>query len=180
VRQQIQQFGEPKNAIREMSMKRMIALLVIVLTMALLPGFAQRHHCDTVGGVLMTNINEIPYGPYAPDAATNLGPVFGDLAGSVTATEVSASPITFQHHWVTTAGDTIRFKPAVLTPTPTSNPYVLAVLWGGYRSVISGGTGKFEGATGYLDYFGLADFQALTLVLRYKGEVCYANKSAND
>jgi hypothetical protein len=40
--------------------------------------------------------------------------------------------------------------------------------------VISGGTGKFAHATGYLDYFGLADFKALTLVLRYRGEVCYA------
>lgn len=159
-------------------MKRMFVLIVIVLTMAALPAFAQRHRCEKVGGVLMTTINEVPYGPYAPDAATNLGPVFGDLAGSVTATEVNTSPITFQHQWVTTAGETIKFKPAILTPTPTDNSYVVAVKWGGYRSVISGGSGKFDGATGYLDYFGLADFQALTLVLRYKGELCYAEKSA--
>jgi hypothetical protein len=180
VRQQVKQFGEPQNTIQEISMKRMIVLLVIVLTTALLPAFAQRHHCEMVGGVLMTNINEIPYGPYAPDATTNLGPAFGDLAGSVSATEVNTSPITFQHHWVTATGETIKFKPAVLSPTPTSNPYVVAVQWGGYRSVISGGTGKFDGATGYLDYFGLADFQTLTLVLRYKGEVCYADKPAKD
>jgi hypothetical protein len=48
------------------------------------------------------------------------------------------------------------------------------VRWGDYRSDIAGGTGKFDGATGYLEYFGLADFNALTLVLRYRGQVCYA------
>jgi len=157
-------------------MKRVFVFLVIALTIGSIPASAQRRHCEHVGGVLMTNINEIPYGPYAPDAATNLGPVFGDLAGSVSATEVNTSPITFQHHWVTTAGDTIKFKPAVLHPTPTNNQYVLAVQWGDYIAEISGGTGKFAGATGYVESFGLADFKALTLVLRYRGEVCYAEK----
>jgi hypothetical protein len=152
-------------------MKRMFVLLVGALTIAALPLSAQVRHCENVGGVLMTNINLLPYGP---EGGTNLGPVFGDLAGSVAATEINTSPITFQHYWVTAAGDTITLKPAVLTPTPTSNPYVVAVQWGGYRAVISGGTGKFADAIGYLDCFGLADFKALTLVLRYRGEVCYA------
>ena len=157
-------------------MKRIFVLLVIVLTVAAVAARGQGRHCEHVGGVLMTNINEIPYGPLAPDAATNLGPVFGDLAGGVTATEVSQSPLTFQHHWVTTAGDTIYFKPAVLHPTPTSNPYVVAVQWGDYIAEISGGTGKFAGAKGSIECLGLADFKALTLVLRYRGEVCYADK----
>ncbi|HEY6765925.1 MAG TPA: hypothetical protein VI386_14265 [Candidatus Sulfotelmatobacter sp.] len=30
-----------------------------------------------------------------------------------------------------------------------------------------GGTGKFEGATGYLDYLGMADFYQNTLILGY-------------
>jgi hypothetical protein len=38
----------------------------------------------------------------------------------------------------------------------------------------SGGTGKFEGASGYLDHFGMADFHQGTPVLRYRGQVCYA------
>jgi hypothetical protein len=63
----------------------------------------------------------------------------------------------------------------VLSPTyPTGDKDIVAVPWGNYRSDITGGTGKFKDATGYLDYFGMADFNKLTLVLRYHGEVCYA------
>jgi hypothetical protein len=39
----------------------------------------QAGHCTAVGGALMTNIGAIA-------GVTNLGPVFGDLAGSVAAT----------------------------------------------------------------------------------------------
>jgi hypothetical protein len=35
------------------------------------------------------------------------------------------------------------------------------------------GSGEGQGATGYLDYFGMADFDQNTLVLRYRGEVCH-------
>lgn len=81
-----------------------------------------------------------------------------------------------QHYWVAAAGDTITFSVAVLYPAyPTSNAGIVAVPWGNYRSNITGGTGKFNDATGYLDYFGMADFGQNTLVLRYRGQVCYAN-----
>lgn len=127
--------------------------------------------CVPVGGALMTNIGAIA-------GATNLGPVSGDLAGSVAATilgQNSNGTYNVQHYWVTSAGDTITFKVAVLTPTyPTGNPAIVAVPWGNYRSYISGGTGKYAGATGYLDYLGMADFTQNTLVLRYRGQVCYA------
>jgi hypothetical protein len=118
-------------------------------------------HCIPVGGVLMTNIGAIA-------GVTNLGPASGDLAGSLAATilgQNSNGTFNVQHYWVTTAGETITFKKAVLTPTfPTNDPNIVAVPWGNYRSYISGGTGKFEGATGYLDYFGMADFYKNTLV----------------
>lgn len=127
--------------------------------------------CVPVGGALMTNIGAIA-------GVTNLGPVSGDLAGSVAATilgQNSNGTYNVQHYWVTSAGDTITFKVAVLTPTyPTRNPAIVAVPWGNYRSYISGGTGKYAGATGYLDYLGMADFTQNTLVLRYRGQVCYA------
>lgn len=119
----------------------------------------------------MTNIGAIA-------GQTNLGPVFGDLAGSVAATILGQNAngtYNVQHYWVTSAGDTIKMKVAVLTPTyPTSDLAIVAVPWGNYRSYISGGTGKFEGASGYVDYFGMADFNQNTLVLRYRGDVCYA------
>jgi hypothetical protein len=128
--------------------------------------------CAPVGGVLMTNIGAIA-------GVTNLGPASGDLAGSVAATilgQNSNGSYNVQHYWVTTAGDTIKLKVAVLIPTyPTNDPAVVAVPWGNYRSYISGGTGKFSHATGYLDYFGIADFHQNTLVLRYRGQICYAH-----
>ncbi len=131
-------------------------------------------HCVPVGGALMTNIGAIA-------GVTNLGPASGDLAGSLAATilgQNSNGTYNVQHYWVTGAGESITFKKAVLTPTyPTNDPGIVAVPWGNYRSYISGGTGKFEGATGYLDYFGMADFYKNTLVLRYRGQVCYAQKA---
>jgi hypothetical protein len=129
-----------------------------------------RSACIPVGGALMTNIGAIA-------GVTNLGPVFGDLQGSVAATilgQNSNGSYNVQHYWVTAAGDTITLKQAVLSPTyPTGDKDIVAVPWGNYRSDITGGTGKFKDATGYLDYFGMADFNKLTLVLRYRGEVCY-------
>jgi hypothetical protein len=131
-------------------------------------------HCVPVGGALMTNIGAIA-------GVTNLGPASGDLAGSLAATilgQNSNGTYNVQHYWVTAAGETITLKKAVLTPTyPTNDAGIVAVPWGNYRSDISGGTGKFEGASGYLDYFGMADFHQNTLVLRYRGQVCYAQPS---
>ena len=129
-------------------------------------------HCVAVGGALMTNIGAIA-------GVTNLGPVSGDLAGSVAATILgknSDGSYNVQHYWVTAGAETITLKQAVLFPTfPTSDSAIVAVPWGHYRSDIKGGTGKFKDATGYLDYFGIADFRENTLVLRYRGVVCYAH-----
>ena len=137
--------------------------------------FAQERssHCEVVGGALMTNIGVI--NDATPDG-TNLGPVFGDLAGSVAATikgQDNKGNFLVQHYWVTSSGETIVLKEAVLTPVATNDPNVVAVLWGNYSSDILGGTGKFKNATGRIDYFGIADFKELTLVLRYKGKVCH-------
>ncbi len=155
-------------------MSRALSMLSLVIALLAISASAQVGRCDKVGGVLMTNISAMPFG----SEGTNLGSVFGDLAGSVAATQVSNSPIKFQHYWVTTAGDTINFAQATLTPAPTDDPHVVAVRWGNYRSNITGGTGKYSEASGYLDYFGLADFNKLTLVLRYSGIVCYQNPVA--
>jgi hypothetical protein len=135
------------------------------------PVDAKLSACVPVGGALMTNIGAIA-------GVTNLGPVFGDLAGSVAATilgQNSNGSYNVQHYWVTAAGDTITLQQAVLSPTyPTSDKNIVAVPWGNYSSNITGGTGRFKNATGSLDYFGIADFNQNTLVLRYRGEVCYA------
>jgi hypothetical protein len=126
--------------------------------------------CVPVGGVLFTNINVVA-------GTTNMGPVYGDLKGSVAATIVSVTPagITVQHYWVTDTGETIEFKPALLKPVALDTKgAIVAVPYGSYKSEIAGGTGIFKGATGTLEYLGMADFTANHLVLRYRGEVCYA------
>jgi hypothetical protein len=170
----------PKETIMTIKKFTIRALAGVVLSLlALVPNhlvrvsalaFAQEDACLPVGGALITNIGAIA-------GVTNLGPVSGDLAGSVAATilgQNSNGSYNVQHYWVTSAGDTITLKVAVLTPTyPTSNTAIVAVPWGNYRSYVTGGTGKFNGATGYLDYFGMADFDQNTLVLRYRGEVCH-------
>lgn len=126
--------------------------------------------CENVGGMLMTNIGAIA-------GVTNLGPVTGDLQGSVAATikgQDSKGNFLVQHYWVTSSGETITLKEAVLTPVATSDSNVVAVLWGNYSSDILGGTGKFKNASGRLEYLGIADFKELTLVLRYRGWVCHS------
>jgi len=154
----------------EANMRTRFAVLFLVALAATLPVQAQSTGCVPVGGVLMTNIGAIG-GVY------NLGPVFGDLAGSVAANIVSANPdgtYTLQHYWVTSTGATILFKQAILHPTyPTTDNNIVAVPWGHYSSDIAGGTGRYIGATGTINYFGMADFNKATLVLRYSGTVCY-------
>jgi len=150
-------------------MKRIGFVLFVVLSLCgALPAWAEDPHCEDVGGVLMTNIGAIA-------GQTNLGPVFGDLQGSVAATILSGDMVKgfdVQHYWVTASGETIKLKVAHLTPTPAND--VVAVRWGDYVSeIIPGGTGKFANARGKLEYFGLADFSQLTLVLRYRGKVCH-------
>ena len=161
---------------------RLAAGLVFLLLSSLPGNFVQINpvadaqepsHCVAVGGALMTNIDVIA-------GVTNMGPVSGDLAGSVAATILGYNSgdgtYTVQHYWVTAGAETILLDKAILHPTyPTSDPKIVAVPWGNYRSNIIGGSGKFKGATGYIDYFGMADFNEATLVLRYRGVVCYAH-----
>jgi hypothetical protein len=157
-------------------MKRIFVLALIGLVVAAVSASAQSRRCQNIGGAIMTSINLIPYGA---QGATNLGPAFGDLDGSVAATMVSASPITFQHYWVTGTGDIINFKPAVLHPTATTNQNVVAVQWGDYVAEVSGGTGKYDGATGTLEAFGLVDFASGTVVFRYRGSLCLVDMPPN-
>ena len=179
-------------------MKRIGFVLLLVLSLVVsLPAWAQNNPgrfkentnlnvkftvCDPIGGVLMTNISAIALP--TPANGTNLGQVFGDLKGAVAATILGgsfAAGYDVQHYWVTASGDTIKWKQAHLKPsavTPPGQtapaPDVVAVRWGDYIAEIEGGTGKYAGATGSIDTFGLADFTNLTLVLRYRGQVCYA------
>ncbi|SRR5713226_5724687 len=127
-------------------------------------------HCIHVGGSIITNFGAV-------DANTTLGPASGDLRGAVAATLLTPpqpgpnGTVIFhvQHHWVTESGDNIYFDPAVATTAPLSQTRFAII---SYPAHVSGGTGRFAGATGDMTSFGEADLQAGT-ALRYSGQVCF-------
>jgi hypothetical protein len=111
------------------------------------------------------------------DANTTLGTATGDLEGAVSATLLGASPgsngtlvFSVQHHWVTSTGDTILMDVARATSVETQ-PGSFAIL--SYPVVVTGGTGKFDGATGRLQNIGAVDLDSQRTVFRYEGEVCF-------
>ena len=85
---------------------------------------------------------------------------------------ISGNVYHVQHHWVTESGDTIFFDEADATnyTIPSDPNHVLAVYRNGVE--ITGGTGRFEGATGTIFSFGAADL-TLGAVFRYSGTVCF-------
>ena len=136
-------------------------------------GYTERH-CVPVGGSIITN-----FGGFGPN--TTLGTATGDLRGAVGVNIVGASvgtsvgslgSFTVQHHWVTESGDTLSIDQAIAT-----GMVVGAGLFAiqNYSAHLSGGTGKFAGATGDFTSIGEADLIAGQLVLRYRGQVCFAD-----
>ena len=86
-----------------------------------------------------------------------------------------------QHYWISSQGDVIKLHQAVLKPVYPipGNQAIVSVPWGNYIvEVIPGGTGKWANATGTVSFFGMADFNELTLVLRYRGKVCFNDQKA--
>lgn len=181
-----------------MTLKRSVATLALVALVFALLAFAPRSvttpasvafaqseqaapHCVPVGGTFMTDLAVI-------GQSTTLGTTTGDLRGAVAATIVNVSPgangttvFTVQHHLVTEAGDTIASAPAHATAAPVG-PGLLAIV--SYPVQITGGTGKFAGATGMINNIGevdLPNFPDLAggrTVFRYTGQVCFAAPSS--
>jgi hypothetical protein len=129
---------------------------------------AKNPHCVPVGGTVMTN--------FISETAT-LGTATGDLRGAVSATllgqavEGDAIVFTVQHHWVTETGATILMAPAPAKTRPLP-PQLYAIL--SYPVTITGGTGRFDGASGHLDFVGELDASTGRTGFRYQGEVCFA------
>ena len=127
-------------------------------------------HCKPVGGMLMTNFGAI-------DQGTTMGTATGDLGGAVSGTLLGSpqgvgNTVVFhiQHHWVTESGDTLSFDPATATTIPLSQTLFAVVT---YPVHLTGGTGKFAGASGDLSAIGEVDLIHGT-VFRYRGQVCFA------
>jgi hypothetical protein len=127
-------------------------------------------HCVVVGGSVMTNFGAI-------DQNTTMGTATGDLSGAVSGTILSppqqvGNTVVFhiQHHWVTESGDTLFFDKATATTVPISQTLFAVVT---YPVHLTGGTGKFAGASGDVTNIGEVDLIKGT-VFRYSGQVCFA------
>jgi hypothetical protein len=115
-----------------------------------------------------------------PNVSTGLalGNVTGGLAGATMATfTVSAGSggslnLLLHHNFVTRSRDSLNTSDTgVLIPVPgLANIYRMSVNY-----TITGGTGKFAGATGNLQNHGEADLQNGLLTLTYSGQVCSNN-----
>lgn len=138
-------------------------------------------HCVPIGGTVMTN-----FGAFGTDNPnTTLGTATGDLRGAVSGSLLGYAPgsgntVIFhvQHHWVTETGDTLFFDPATATTAQVA-PGLFAILT--YPVHLSGGTGKFAGATGdFTSNIGEVNFPNFPnvtggiTIFRYSGQVCFA------
>ena len=124
------------------------------------------------------------FGAFGADPNTTLGTATGDLRGAVSGTllgvpQPSGNTVIFhvQHHWVTETGDTLFFDPATATTVPIASG-LFAILT--YPVHLTGGTGKFAGATGDLtsttgevNLPNFPDVTGGTTVFRYSGQVCF-------
>jgi len=132
--------------------------------------------CAPVGGMILTNFGAI-------DQNTTMGTATGDLRGAVSGTILGApqpgagNTLVFriQHHWVTESGDTLTFDPATATTVPLSQTLFAIVT---YPIHLTGGTGRFAGATGDMNAIGEVDLSSGT-VFRYSGRVCFATRDEN-
>jgi hypothetical protein len=169
------------------TLARLLALSGAAMCFGAIPGLADNPHCRHVGGGILTNVLQPPPAVDCLSSPLGLctdGVATGDLNGSVgvavlkeTGTGGAGTILTNHHHWVTASGDTITFQDADLYLLADVNNQFLGNYIHGIT--ITGGTGAFEGASGFLDsVFGAIDFNKGQLTLRYAGTVCFSTVKA--
>jgi len=142
----------------------------IVLTMTALAQNPKQ--CQPAGGMLLTNLGVV-------DQATTMGYATGDLKGAVGATIKTLNfvgdkvVLTVQHHWVTESADTLAFDAAQATAEHVGDSSSTRYGITDYTTTLTGGTGKFAGATGKFDILGEVELGSGQLVLRYTGYICF-------
>jgi hypothetical protein len=161
-----------------MKMKMLAKLLAfsgIAICLGAMPGLADTERCRHVGGGILTNFLD-PNTCGGPTGLCSDGTATGDLNGAigVSVLTVTGNVYHVHHHAVTETGDTIFWEDADLSTFPTGDTgRVLADYLKGVT--ISGGTGGFKNAHGFLNsVFGAIDLNKGELTLRYEGYVCFA------
>ena len=144
--------------------------------------FAQgdEHNCRKVSGGIVTNfLNESGTVSGTSFANETLGTATGDLKGSLGVHVLSLQPgpngttiFHNHHHWVTEAGDTIFLADAYATAYPSGIPGLFAATYPN-GVTITGGTGRFAGASGNIASWGAVDQNTGRIVLRYQGTFCF-------
>src|ERR1700693_4739931 len=141
-----------------------------VLGLWVTPGLADGVNCQHVGGGVLTNFI---------DASDTDGIAIGDLRGSVgvAVLGINGSVYHVHHHWVSETGDNILLDEAFLTTIQTFPGQVGLNYLKGVN--ITGGNGRFAGATGNLAAWGAADLNEGKLTLRYEGTICFKPDAAH-
>jgi hypothetical protein len=159
---------------------RCLWLAVLMVTSSLV-AYSDENNCREVSGGIVTNfLNESGTVSGTSFVNETLGTATGDLKGGlgvyVLSLQQGPNGTTIfhnHHHWVTEAGDTIFLADAYATAYPTSVPGFFAAIYP--KGVdITGGTGRFAGATGNIASWGAVDQNTGQIVLRYQGTICFA------
>ena len=134
-----------------------------------------RADCQSlVGSMTETIIPPAPNDPYG----RALGIVNGVLNGASTSVVTSPDGSTSSDVIVTNRGDILTGTGAItLTPVPGSSDFTVNVIL-----TITGGSGKYAGATGTLTYQGQANVDAagtFHVYATYRGSVCGPNVKAD-
>jgi hypothetical protein len=139
--------------------------------------------CQEVGGSILANLlnetGDIVFSTEGNFGTTSvrfvnvaLASATGDLRGGVVVYIISFSPLVAHCNWVTESGDTIYTNASIATTQliPGSNVAGSIYLQG---LEITGGTGRFLGASGHIKIlFGAGDLVTGQSVYRYQGTIC--------
>ncbi|EAR49988.1 hypothetical protein OG2516_12071 [Oceanicola granulosus HTCC2516] len=146
---------------------------VLLAGCTLTAGHAAAQGCMPVGGTIDASV-------VGGEPVNVLGSVTGDLAGATravvqeqTAQDDGTVSLRLVHDFVLADRGTLRTEDTA-TWTPVAGSPGVFHMKTEYR--ITGGTGRYEGASGAFTNEGIADTNAGLLTLRYSGELCPAGQ----